>query len=140
MAIREHTRYRATESKYKGRADELYVTYDLEQRTRSGGSAMYPKVKRVYVAGDVQDWRLGDFTKKSGREAHGVRIEYEQTRSGYRRQGYTASRGQTSYAVPAAEVKPTIQRFAQLVEVPKTARNVQFHTGALPDRYRAALQ
>jgi hypothetical protein len=39
-------RYRATESKYKGGAHEMYVTYDLEQRTRSG-SAIYPKVKRV---------------------------------------------------------------------------------------------
>ena len=29
-------RYRSTESKYKGGAHEMYVTYDLEQKTRSG--------------------------------------------------------------------------------------------------------
>ena len=31
--------YRPTESKYKGGAQEMYVTYDLEQKTRGGGSA-----------------------------------------------------------------------------------------------------
>ena len=33
----------------------MYVTYDLEQQTRGGGSAIYPKVKRVYIAGDVSN-------------------------------------------------------------------------------------
>jgi hypothetical protein len=45
--------YRPTESKYKGGADEMYVTYDLEQKARSDGRAIYPKVKRVYIAGQV---------------------------------------------------------------------------------------
>jgi hypothetical protein len=40
-------RYRPTESRYKGGARQLCVTYDLEQRTRGGGTAIYPKVKRV---------------------------------------------------------------------------------------------
>ena len=85
--------YRPTESKYKGGAHEMYVTYDLEQRTRGGSSATYPKVKRVYIAGDVKDWQVGNFKKKSGREAHGVKIEYEQSRKGYQRQGVSASGG-----------------------------------------------
>src|SRR5919201_3287702 len=93
------TRYRPTESKYKGGADEMYVTYDLEQHTRGGGTALYPKVKRVYIAGDVKDWQVGDFTKRSGRQAHGVKIDYEQTRSGDRRQSYDAARGRTAYTV-----------------------------------------
>lgn len=50
-------RYRPTEAKYKGGAHEMYVTYDLEQQTRRG-SAIYPKAKRVYIAGDVQDWQV----------------------------------------------------------------------------------
>ena len=37
-------RYRPTESKYKGEAHEMYVTYDLEQKTRSDGSTIYPKL------------------------------------------------------------------------------------------------
>ena len=47
--------YRPTESKYKSGAHEMYVTYDLEQKTRSERNAMYPKVKRVYVSSNVTD-------------------------------------------------------------------------------------
>ena len=32
-------RYRPTEAKYKGRAEEMFVTYDLSQETRGGGPA-----------------------------------------------------------------------------------------------------
>jgi hypothetical protein len=132
--------YRPTESKYKGGAREGYVTYDLRQETRGGGAAVYPKVKRVYIAGNVKDWAVGDFTKRSGRKAHGVRIEYEQTRGGYERKGFTAHRGSTTYRVRPAKIEPTRQRFSQVVEVPEAARNVRFHTGALPAQYRQALQ
>src|ERR1051326_5715674 len=100
-------RYRPTESKYKGGAHEMYVTYDLEQKTRGGGSAIYPKVKRVYIAGDVKNWQAGRVRKKSGREVHGVRVEYEQSRAGYRRQGYRAARAETGYEVGPARVGST---------------------------------
>jgi hypothetical protein len=135
-------RYRPTESKYKGGADEMYVTYDLEQKTRGGGSAMYPKVKRVYIAGDVKDWEAGGVKKRSGREAYGVLIEYEQRRKSYRRQAYRAERGKSSYKVSPASVGATSQRFRQVVEVPKEARNVRFYSDAsrLPAKYRHALQ
>src|SRR5262249_35269490 len=126
-------RYRPTESKYKGGAEEMYITYDLEQRTR-GGTAVYPKVKRVYIAGQVKDWKVGDFTKRSGKRAQGVRVEYEQRRGGHRRSAYTASRGGRTYRVSPATVKPANQRFAQVVEVPEAARNVQFHKRELPPR------
>jgi hypothetical protein len=58
--------YRRTEAKYKGGAHEMYVTYDLEQRTRGDKTAVYPKAKRVYIAGEVRDWEVGDFQKKTG--------------------------------------------------------------------------
>ena len=74
--------YRATESKYKGGAKEMYVTYDLEQKTRGESTATYPKVKRVYIAGDVTDWQAGTFTKQSGKDVFGVKIEYQQQREG----------------------------------------------------------
>jgi hypothetical protein len=53
MTTTHKGRYRTTESKYKGGASEMYITYDLEQKTRGGGSTLLPKVKRVYIAGDV---------------------------------------------------------------------------------------
>jgi hypothetical protein len=111
--------YRATESKYKGGAREMYVTYDLEQRTRSGQGAIFPKVKRVYVAGDVKDWKRGIVRNKLGREVHGVQIEYEQTRKGYRPQGYAAHRGKTEYTAGAVSVGATAQRFAGVAVIPR---------------------
>ena len=62
--------YRHTEAKYKGGAHEMYVTYDLEQRTRGAKTAVYRKVKCVYIAGEVKDWKAGDFQKKIGRQVH----------------------------------------------------------------------
>src|ERR1700745_3154147 len=104
--------YRPTESKYKGGAHEMYVTYDLEQKTRGEQSAVYPRVKRVYIAGRVKDWNAGVVRKKTGREVHGVRIEYEQSRRGYQRRGYPADRGEREYPVQPATVGATSQRFA----------------------------
>lgn len=135
-------RYHSTESKYKGGAHEMYVTYDLEQKTRSGRSAIYPKVKRVYIAGDVKNWKKGTAKKRSGREVYGVLIEYEQTRKGYRRKPYTAERGGIGYKVSPASVGATFARFTQVVEVPEEARNIRFHTDVskLTAKYRQALQ
>jgi hypothetical protein len=135
------TRYRPTGSKYKGGANEMYVTYDLEQRTRGGGTALYPKVKRVYVSGDVKDWEVGSFAKRTGRMVHGVKIEHEQTRRATRREGFEATRGKTAYQVEPAKVQAAKQTFTQVVEVPREARNVQVHrAGKLPERYKGALQ
>src|SRR6266508_4968761 len=115
--------YRPTEYKYKGGAHEMYVTYDLKQKTRSGDSKLYPKVKRVYIAGDVKDWKTGDIKKRSGRTVHGVAIEYEQSRKGFQRKGFTAQRGGTSYTVRSSSTGPTSQTFRQVVEVPQDAQN-----------------
>jgi hypothetical protein len=133
-------RYKATESKYKGGAQEMYVTYDLSQKTRGGDRALYPKVKRVYIAGNVTNWETGTFKKRSGKNVHGVKIEYEQSRAGYTRKGYTAHRGGREYHVPTTTVEGGRSHFAQIVEVPEGAQNVQFHAGSLPQRYREALQ
>jgi hypothetical protein len=101
--------YRSTESKYKGGAHEMYVTYDLTEQTRAQ-NAVYPKVKRLYVSGSVTDWKTGIVRNKLGRDVHGVRIEYEQTRKGYRRKGYAAHRGETEYCAEAANVAAAAQR------------------------------
>lgn len=61
----------------------MYVTYDLVQRTRSGRTANYPKVKRGYIAGDVTDWKEGRFTKRTGRKVKGVKITYTQERAAF---------------------------------------------------------
>jgi hypothetical protein len=112
------------------------------QRTKGGGRATYPKVKRVYIAGNVKEWKLGSVRKRTGREVRGVRIEYEPRRAGYRRKAYTAERSNTSYEVSPVSVGKTSQRFMQVVEVPEAARNVQFHAdrSSMPERYLHALQ
>jgi hypothetical protein len=140
MTAPTRQQYRATESKYKGGAKEMYVTYDLWQETRGDSRALYPKVKRVYIAGDVKRWQVGTFRKRSGKEVYGVRIEYEQSRRGYARKGYTATRGRTRYEVKPAKVGEGKSKFSQIVEVPAQAQNIAFHTGTLPQRYREALQ
>ncbi len=57
-------RYKSTESKYKGGAKEMYVTYDIQQKTRGETRVLYPKVKRVYIAGNVKRWQVGTFEKR----------------------------------------------------------------------------
>lgn len=135
-------RYHSTESKYKGSADEMYITYDIEQKTRGKESAQYPKVQRIYIAGKVKRWKTGKLTNRMGRKVNGVAVEYEQTRSGYHRKAFTAKRGGTTYRVAPATVKGTSQSFTKVVEVPKEARNVHLYTTAnsLPQRYKSALQ
>jgi hypothetical protein len=134
--------YRPTEAKYKGGASEMYITYDLDQMTRGGNSASYPKVKRVYIAGEVKDWKVGTVEKKSGRKVHGVRIEYEQNRKRHQRRGFSAHRDSTTYTVAPASVPAASQKFAQVVELPEEARNVHFYPNSarMPEKYRHALQ
>lgn len=142
MTITASAGYRSTESKYKGGAHEMYVTYDLEEKTRAG-TAVYPKVKRVYIAGDVKGWRAGDFRKMTGREVYGVRVEYEQDRRGYRRESFGAHRDRNAYRVAPTSVRPSIRRFVQIVELPERARDAHFYQGPstkLPAKYREALQ
>ena len=122
--------YTPTEAKYKGGADEHYVTYDLEQATRGGDTAMYPKVKRVYVPGEVQHWDVGTFEKQSGKEVFGVKVTYVK-----QREGYEAQRGDTEYEVEEAETT-----YAKIVELPEGAEHVQFRSGNLPEKYQSALQ
>src|SRR5258706_4986239 len=97
-------KYRPTESKYKGGAHEMYVTYDIELKTRASNTALYPKVKRVYIAGDVKDWKKGTFKKRTGREVHGVLIEYEQSRQRYQRRADTAKRRGTYQPISPSPV------------------------------------
>ena len=133
-------RYKATETKYKGRAKEMYVTYDLWQETRGGNRALYPKVHRVYIAGDVKNWKVGTFNKRTGAQVYGVKVDYEQSREGYARKGYTATRGGTQYQVAPARVGQGKMTFSKIVEVPAEAQNVAFHQDSLPPKYQEALQ
>lgn len=132
--------YKPTESQNRGGAKEMYVTYDLAQETTGDGEALYPKVKRVYIAGEIKGWEVGTFKKRSGEEVHGVKINYEQSREGYERKGHKATRGRTRYPVTPAQVGRTKSSFTKIVEVPEDAQNVKFHTGKLPPQYQDALQ
>ena len=132
--------YKSTESKYKGGAQEMYITYDVWQETRGENRALYPKVKRIYIAGKVTNWQVGNFTKRSGKDVYGVKIDYEQSRTGYSRQGYTATRDGKEYQVAPAQVGSGKSSFSQIIEIPEGAENVKFHEGSLPQKYRGALQ
>jgi hypothetical protein len=140
MAAQVKTGYRPTESKYKGGAEEMYVTYDLAQKTRGPLPAVYPKVKRVYIAGDVEGWKVGDFEKRTGKKVRGVKIDYRQSRGGYSRRGFSARRGSTGYKVSPAKVGASTSTFSQIVPVPEAAEHVRFHRGRLPKKYQQALQ
>lgn len=140
MADLTHHRYKSTEAKYKGRAAEMYVTYDLWQATRGENRALYPKVKRVYIGGTVTNWQVGTFQKRSGKQVYGVKIDYEQTRARHARNGYTARRGSAQYQVAPANVEGGKSAFSQIVEIPEDAQNVAFHENNLPEKYRSALQ
>jgi hypothetical protein len=139
MTTTRHQRYRPTEAKYRRGAEEMYVTYDLEQKTRSG-TADYPKVKRVYVPGEVTQAKVGEVEKKSGKKVHGVRIDYEQHRKAFRRRPYTAHRGDTTYEVSSTEVPANVRHLTKVVEVPKRAKHVAFRGKHLPKKYQSALQ
>ena len=132
--------YKPTESKYRGRAEEMYVTYDVMQETRGGKAALYPKVKRVYIAGKVKDWQIGKFAKRTGRKVNGVKIDYEQSRAGYDRKEYQAQRADSKYKVGPARVGSSHSTFSTIVEVPADAKNVRFHRSRLPRKYQDALQ
>jgi hypothetical protein len=106
--------YKTTGSKYKGGAEEMYVTYDLWQETRGKGRALYPKVKRVYIAGQVKDWHVGTFAKRTGKHVHGVKIEYTQSRTASVRKGYTATRGSTQYHVAPTQARGVWHGFPKL--------------------------
>lgn len=96
----------------------------------------------MYIAGEVKDWKTGNVKKRSGRTVPGVEIQYEQTRSGYRRKGYTAKRKGTTYEVKPATIEGSSQEFRKVVEIPKDAQNVRVYTKPekLPKKYQSALQ
>jgi hypothetical protein len=86
-------------------------------------NALYHKVKRVYIAGDVRDWRTGLVRKKTGREVHGLRVEYEQTRRGYRQRGYAARWGETKYLWhqgPSLRLLSGLSRWSRFRRAPAT--------------------
>ncbi len=132
--------YKSTESKYKGGAREMYVTYDMSRATRSGKATSVPRVKRVYIAGKVKDWNIGNYAKRTGKRVHGVKIEYEQSRAAYNRKPYSARRKTTAYKVSGAHVGAGETKFVAVVEVPKDARNIHFYPNRLPHKYASTLQ
>jgi hypothetical protein len=103
---------------------------------------MYPKVKRVYIAGDVRNWKTGKVKKRSGKKVSGVEINYEQTRAGYHRKGYTVKRDGTTYKVKPTTIGGSSQEFRKVVEIPERAQNVKLYTkpNQLPRKYQSALQ
>ncbi len=136
--ITQKHNYNSIESEYKTRSRNMFITYDLEQRTRNGNTAIYPKIKRVYIAGNIKDWKVGRMHKKSGREVRGISITYEQTRKGYDHKNFEFKCDNIKYEIPTSIVSITYQEFTQIVEVPDNAKNMRFFADVseLPNKYK----
>ena len=143
MAVetRNH-RYRPTVSQFKGGVDEMYVIYDMDQKSRGGGHAIYPKVRRVYIAGDVQSWTVGEVKKRSGRLVYSVTVSDHIGRRGLPAQGVYGQSGPDQLQGSPASVKASSQIIRKIVEVPRDAQNVHFYQDMkrLPEKYRQAFQ
>jgi hypothetical protein len=113
------------------RAQEMYVSYDLPQRTRGGGTAIFPKVKRVYIPGEIQEWAVGNFRKRSGRHVFGVKVTYRVPAEPTIEESQTDSRPD---AGRVSRIHPTYRRFTQVIGLPEAARNVQLHEAQAPGR------
>jgi hypothetical protein len=113
---------------------EMYITYELAQRTRGGGSAIFPRVKRVYIPGDVVEWGVGRFRKRSGRMVHGVRITYRMRDGAAPEEPRKAPRSTTNTA--GGDTSAPARRFTQVIDLPDAARNVQLHEAQRPGRAR----
>jgi len=120
MGIGDLTKY-----SYKGKTILYYIVYKSPQKYRDGSIRLRTRVKRVYVSGKLLDWQVGEFTKKSGKRVFGVRIIYENPRKGYRRRGFTAHRGRTTYHVSPATIGRTVYPVVKIVELPRDAKDIR---------------
>ncbi len=117
---------------------EMYITYDLAQRTRGGGTAIYPKVKRVYIPGDIVEWAVGRFRKRSGRVVYGVKITYQVRDESAQRAG---PNGRTLVdARSSARPGPAARRYTQVIDLPDAARSVQLLEARRPGRSPGSIR
>ncbi len=83
----------------------------------------------------MDDWKVGTFVKRTGRKVRGVKIDYRQSRSAYKRLPRP-----TAPKNDPVKVAKGSSRFTKIVEVPKTAESVRFHTDRLRRKYQSAPQ
>lgn len=110
-------------SKHKERAKETYVTYELERRSRSGDYVIQIKIKRVFIPGEVTGWKVGHFTKRSGRIVNGIKISYDRERVDYQRDGSEQRRSDHLELGDAS--------LSKVVELPEKAAHVQLFADKL---------
>ena len=109
---------------------QAWVREELE-RARLDARVWREQLRRTLMSTPYQPEE--DPNQKWAREAD------EQTAA---REGFKAKRGQTEYRVAPAAVGSTTQQFTEVVEIPKSAKNVHFYKNRarLPQRYRHAVQ
>lgn len=111
-------------STHKERAKETYVTYELERRSSAGDHVIQIKIKRVFIPGEVTGWKVGHFTKRSGRIVNGIKISYDRKRVDDQRDGSDQRRSDHLELGDASSSK--------VVELPETAVHVQLFADKLP--------
>ena len=121
-------KYKPTTAKFKGRTKTYYILYLSRDRVRGGKVRWKPHVKRVYISGELLEYKVGRVRKRSGRTVHGVVFVYLNERRGYRRRGFVAERDGKVYEVRAASVPPAKTVVRKVVELPSDARIVKITT------------
>lgn len=121
-------RYRPTEAKFSGKGRYYYILYLSKDRVRGGKVRWKPHVKRVYISGELLEYKVGRVRKRSGRTVHGIVFVYLNERRGYRRRGFVAERDGKVYEVRAASVPPSKTVVRKVVELPSDARIVKITT------------
>ena len=121
-------KYRPTEAKFSGKGKYYYILYLSRDKVRGGKVRWKPHVKRVYISGELLEYRVGRVRKRSGRTAHGVVFVYLNERRGYHRRGFVAERNGKVYEVRGARVPPAKTVVRKVVELPSDARIVKITT------------
>ena len=118
-------KYHPSEYKYKGTGRYYYIKYEHLEHTRNGLQVWKPRVKRVFISGKLIKKQIGTFVNKYGRHVHGVKLVYENTRSGYKRRAFIAHRNRKYYRVSSAKIPKTRIVVSKIVELPKNSRKIK---------------
>ena len=126
--------------KHALRRSDLYITFDVKE---SAGDlvALFPKVKKVHITGEVKGWMVGIFRRVYGkrrRKFMGVKIEFDQIRKRYlQNSGYSTTSLPSNEALnQPRKISETRSTVSTIIEVPANAENIQFRIGTLPERYQ----
>ena len=121
-------KYRPSEYRYAGSGKYYYITYKHLETLRNGKRAYKPRAKRVFISGKLLSHKLGTWKNRYGKRIYGIKFEYENTRVGYHRRGFSAQRGRTKYKVSPARVGKARMTVTKIVTMPHNIKTVKITT------------